>query len=162
VLAALTGVLSAQQPLVHEGAVAAPLDSVWNAFTTKAGLESWMAAHAAIDLRLGGTLQALYAPNGALGDPQTIENTILAFEPKRMLAIKVSKPPAGFPFPTAITSMWTVIYFEAAGPDRTTVREVSLGFGDDEESQRMRQFFERGNTATLAGLQRRFALKTPR
>src|SRR5512140_2004877 len=91
-----------QQPLVTEGVVSAPLDSVWNAFTTSAGLESWMAAHASFDLRIGGTMQAVYAPDGKLGDASTIENTILAYEPKRMLTIKVSKAPAGFPFPNAI------------------------------------------------------------
>jgi hypothetical protein len=34
--------------------------------------------------------------------------------------------------------MWTVVCFDADGPAQTKVREVSLGFGPDEESQRMR------------------------
>ena len=74
-----------------------------------------------------------------------------------MLAIQVSKVPAGFPFPNAILRMWTVIYFEPVGADRTRIREVSLGFGPDEESQKMRQFFDRGNSVTLTALQKRFA-----
>jgi uncharacterized protein YndB with AHSA1/START domain len=145
-----------QQPLVTEGVVSAPLDSVWNAFTTSAGLESWMAAHASFDLRIGGTMQAVYAPEGKLGDASTIENTILAYEPSRMLALKVSRAPAGFPFPNAIGSMWTVIYFEEIDARKTRIREVGMGFGTDEESQRMRQFFDRGNAVTLAALQKRF------
>jgi len=60
------------------------------------------------------------------------------------------KAPEGFPFPTAIQRMWSVIYFEAAGPDRTEVREVSLGFGTDEESQRMRAFFNQGNASSVS------------
>jgi uncharacterized protein YndB with AHSA1/START domain len=155
-LLSLAGPAQGQEPLVTEGVVDAPLDSVWNAFTTTAGLESWMAAHASFDLRIGGTMQAVYAPEGKLGDASTIENTILAYEPKRMLTIKVSKAPAGFPFPIAIRSMWTVIYFEAVDSTQTRIREVSMGFGTDEESQKMRQFFDRGNGYTLVALQKRF------
>lgn len=147
----------AQQPLVVEGVVRAPLDSVWNAFTTPAGLESWMAAHASIELRIGGTIQAVYSPAAKLGDASTIENTILAYEPKRMLTIKVSKAPADFPFHNAIRSMWTVIYFESIDAASTRIREVSMGFGSDDESQRMRQFFDQGNAATMLALQKRFA-----
>lgn len=146
-----------QQPLVIERVVAAPLDSVWHAFTTTAGIESWMAPHAAFDLRIGGTMQSVYAPEAILGDASTIENTILAYEPKRMLSMKVSKAPANFPFPNAIRTMWWVIYFEPVDAQSTRVREVSMGFGPDAESQQMRQFFDRGNAATMAALQKRFA-----
>lgn len=146
-----------QQPLVTEGVVDAPVDSVWNAFTTSAGLESWMAAHASLDLRIGGAMRTVYAPEAKLGDASTIENTILAYEPKRMLAIKVAKAPEGFPFPNAIGSMWTVIYFDAVDGAKTRIREVGMGFGADDESQKMRQFFDRGNAYTLVALQKRFA-----
>ena len=146
-------------PLVHEGIVDASLDEIWSAFTTKQGLESWMAAHADVDLKLGGKFRTHYDANGEIGDPKTIENTIICYEPKRMLAIKVSKAPEGFPFPNAIKNMWTVIYFEEIGSGKTRVREVSLGFGSDEESKRMRQFFDRGNALTLQRLQKRFAQK---
>jgi hypothetical protein len=94
---------------------------------------------------------------GRLGDPDTIENAILSFEPQRMLSIKVAKPPANFSFPNAIREMWTVVYFSEAGPNRTHVREVSLGFSSDPESQKMRAFFDHGNASTLSQLQRHFA-----
>ena len=35
-----------EKPLVHEPIVNAPLDQVWAAYIIKAGLESWMIAHA--------------------------------------------------------------------------------------------------------------------
>ncbi len=77
-----------------------------------------------------------------------------------MLSFKVTKAPQGFPFPNAITKMWSVLYFEPQGDKATRVRGVSLGFGDDEESTKMRQFFNRGNAITLEHLQKRFAPKT--
>ena len=104
-LIALAGPLRAQDPLVTEGVVDAPPDSVWKAFTTAAGLESWMAPHASVDLRIGGVMQAVYAPDAQVGGPSTIENTILAYEPTRMLAIRVSRAPEGFPFPNAVRNI---------------------------------------------------------
>lgn len=146
--------------LVHEGDVTAPVKDVWAAFTTKKGQESWMVAHSEIELKIGGRMRTHYDPKGMIGDPKTIENVIICYDPERMLSIKVTKPPEGFPFPNAVKGMWTVIYFEATSPQTTRVRIVALGFGDDEESKKMREFFDRGNAFTLKKLQERFASKT--
>ena len=58
-----------------------------------------------------------------------------------------------------MTNMWTVIYFEAQGEKATRVREICMGFGEDDESKRMRGFFDRGNAFTMQELQKRFAGK---
>jgi hypothetical protein len=76
-----------------------------------------------------------------------------------MLSIRVSKSPKGFPFPNALKNMWTVVYFEALSPLKTRLREVSLGFGNDDESKKMREFFDAGNAATLVQLQKHFSAK---
>jgi len=145
--------------LAHEGIVNAPLNQVWAAFTTREGLESWMAAHAEIELKLGGTMKTQYDPKGKIDDARAIENTILSYEPMRMLSFKVTKAPQGFPFPNAIKNMWTVVYFEPRGETATQVRVVSMGFGNDDESKKMREFFNRGNAFTLQLFQKRFAAK---
>ncbi len=147
-----------QDTLRHEVIVDAPVDQVWSAFTTKQGLESWMAAHAEVDLRVGGKMLTHYRPEGVLGDANTIENTILSFEPNRMLSVKATKPPETFPYKTAIESMWTVVYFEAVGSDRTLVSITCMGYGDDEESKKMREHFDKGNAWTLNKLRAKFAL----
>lgn len=143
-------------PVTSEGIIAAPVDSVWAAWSTSSGLRAWLAPHAEIDLRVGGLMRANYDPAGVIGDSGTIDNQVLSFEPRRMLSIRVAKAPKGFPFPNAIQQMWTVLYLEECGPGRTRLRVVSLGFEPDEESQRMRAFFERGNAMTVQALQRRF------
>ncbi len=148
-----------EKPLVHEGIVAAPVEDVWKAFTTKAGQESWMVSQSEIDLKVGGLMRTHYDLKGTIGDAKTIENTILSFEPQRMFSIKVSKAPDTFPFPTAIKKMWTIVYFEVESSKATKVRIVGLGFGDDDESKKMRQFFDSGNAYTLKKLQEKFASK---
>ena len=147
--------------LVHEAIVDAPVDDVWAAFTTKAGQESWNVAHAEIDLQVGGKMLTHYDAKGAIGDPNTIENTILSFDAPRMISIRATKPPEKFPFKEALKKMWTVVYFERAGERQTKVTVVSQGFGDDEDSKTMRGHFDAGNAFTLKQLQKRFAPKEP-
>jgi hypothetical protein len=76
-----------------------------------------------------------------------------------MLAIQVTNPPEKLPFKNAIKKIWTVIYFEDAGPSLTRLRIVGNGYGDDEESTKLRGFFEKGNAYTLQKLQEKFATK---
>lgn len=145
-----------EESIVAEAIVDAPPAEVWKAFTTSGGLESWMASRADIDLRVDGLMRATHDPKGTLGDAGTIENRVLAYEPERLLAIRVSKAPADFPFRDQVASMWTVIHFLPAADDRTLVRVVGMGFAADPQAQKMKDFFARGNAFTLAQLQKRF------
>lgn len=142
--------------ITTEGIVSAPPAAVWAAWTTAEGLQSWLAPQADIDLRIGGLMRANYNPKGKLGDADTIENTILAFEPERLLSIRVAKAPDSFPFRSSVSSMWTVMYFQSTGEGNTFLRIVGLGFGPDGESQKMKEYFSQGNAYTLAQLQKRF------
>jgi len=143
-------------PIVSEAVIEAAPSEVWAVWSTGAGLRTWLAPHAEIDLRIGGLMRTNYNPQGTLGDPSTIENAILSFEPDRMLSIRVVRTPEGFPFATAIQKMWTVIYLDPVDGGLTRIRVVGLGFTSTEESQRMREFFQIGNDATVRQLQDRF------
>lgn len=146
----------AADSITAEGIVNAPVTEVWKAWTTTAGLKAWVAPHVEIDLRLDGLMRTNYDPKGTLGDANTIENRILAYEPERMLAIRVAKAPESFPFKARAGEMWTVLYFQPTADGKTSVRIVGLGFGGDEESRKMKAFFEQGNAFTLSELQKRF------
>jgi uncharacterized protein YndB with AHSA1/START domain len=135
-------------PLVTEGVVSAPVEAAWKAWTTKAGLEAWLVGKTEIDLKVGGTWLTNYNKESNLKDDSTIQQTILAFDPGRMLAFRTSKAPANFPYPE-ITQTWTVVYFEASGPGKTRITARMFGFNETEQSQKMRAFFERGNRSEL-------------
>jgi len=138
----------AAEPQVTEGFINAPVAEVWRLFTTAEGFKATGVAHADVDLKVGGAIRSHYDPNGTLGDPNTIVNEILAYEPEHMLAIRIKQAPANFPFKNAMRSTWTVIYMAPAG-SMTQVRVVGLGYGDDPESKAMREFFAKGNRETL-------------
>jgi uncharacterized protein YndB with AHSA1/START domain len=136
------------EPLVTEAVVNAPVEAAWKSWTTKAGLEAWLVGKTEIDLKIGGVWLTNYNKESNLRDDSTIQQTILAFDPGRMLAFRTTGTPANFPYP-GITRTWTVLYFEAAGPGKTRVTARMFGFGEDEESKKMRAFFERGNRFEL-------------
>jgi len=156
-LLCLLNVSRAADTVVSESVIDAPVAKVWAAWTTSDGLQSWLAPHADIDLRLDGLMRTNYAAEGQLGDPGTITNRILAFEPGRLLVIRVAQAPEKFPFRAVVGEMWTVLYLSPTPEGKTHLRVVGLGFGPGDEAQKMRAFFQQGNDYTLAQLQKHFA-----
>ena len=144
-----------------EAIIDAPQAEVWYAFTSRAGVESWMVAKASIDLRLGGLMRTQYRKESELGDDGTIENTFLSFDAPRMYSMRISKPPATFPFANAWKRVWTVVYFDPVETGRTRVTIRMLGYGDDKESQEMRAFFTVGNQYTLDMLAAKYKAVLP-
>ena len=110
-------------------------------------------------LRIGGYLRTSYQADTKLDGPDTIENTILAFDPERMLTIRNTRAPEKFPFKHAIANCWTVIYFEPIDGKTTRVTTRMNGFDGSQESMQMKRFFKIGNQETLDSLVKRFAKK---
>lgn len=142
-------------PLIYETAVTAPVESVWRAWTTSAGLSAWLAPLADVELRIGGKLRVAFDPAAGLGGVTAVENEILAYDAPRMLAFRVKQSPASFPYVDAAAAMWTVVYLDAEGSNATRVRVVVNGLGSDEE---VRAFFARGYAETLRRLEARFGM----
>jgi uncharacterized protein YndB with AHSA1/START domain len=141
---------------VNEGTIQAPIAAVWSVWTSGEGYKAVGVAQADIDFRIGGLIRSQYKTTGVLGDDETIENQILAYEPMRMIAIRIARPPKSFPFREAWKKTWTVVTLTDLGNDRTHIRVASMGFGTDPESISMRRFFEAGNATTLKTLQAHF------
>lgn len=141
---------------VSEATINAPLAAVWSVWTSGDGYKALGVAKAEVDLRVGGLIRSHYDAKGILGDAETIENRILAYEPPRMIAIQIARPPKSFPFKEAWKKPWTVITLTDLGNNQTRVRVASMGFGMDKESIAMRHFFEVGDADTLKTLQAHF------
>ena len=155
----LAASLSAQASdvIAQDAVVNAPIDEVWKAWTTREGMESWMVGKTDFELTVGAIWHTSYDKQSTLDDDRTIHQQLLAYDPGRMLAIRTVKPPKGFPFPDEIGKTWTVVYLEPIGSAQTKVAARMFGYSANEESQKMRAFFERGNRATLDSLVKRFS-----
>jgi uncharacterized protein YndB with AHSA1/START domain len=148
---------TADQPLVSSTVVEAPVNEVWRAWTDASEMKKWMVAEAEFELKLGGKMKTAYAKGTDVNGPDAIENTVIAYDPERMLTIRVTRPPQNFPFKEAIAKCWTVVYFTPVGDARTQVVVRMLGYDHTEDSQAMKGHFKAGNKYTLDKLAEHFA-----
>lgn len=149
-----TTVQTDDERLVQTILIEAPIEEVWDAWTTTEGILKWMVPAGRVDFRISGNYTSTYDPSGDLDGDEVIVNSILAYDPHKMIAFKTTRTPASFPFTEAMARTWSVVYFEDAGIDKVLVRVHGLGYGDDEESQQMKQFFVQGNQMLLETLKR--------
>ena len=85
--------------VVQNFEIEADLNEAWKALTTNEGTKLWWAPLVEIDdFAVGGIIRSNYNSKGKIGDATTIENTILSFDPHRMISIRPTKFPTGFPF----------------------------------------------------------------
>jgi uncharacterized protein YndB with AHSA1/START domain len=140
--------VAADQALVIEVTVPAPIGEVWRAFTTSDGLSTWLTPNAVVDLREGGEWTAKF-PGGSTGG-----GTILSFVPEKELVISALAPDR---FPTVrATRTKARFQFEAKG-DSTVVRMTQTGWKEGEEWVKAYEYLTVGNAQLLATLHHRFA-----
>lgn len=156
-----TSAFAQDDRVVDEFEFVASVDDVWNAFTTTDGLKSWAAPLADIDFRVGGKWRANYNKDGKLGDETTIENTILCYDPKRMLSLKATGFPKGFEFVDAAKETWSIFYFTKLSDSKTKITIVGLGYTDSEQSKKMRAFFKPANKYSMDQLKAALEKKVP-
>jgi uncharacterized protein YndB with AHSA1/START domain len=138
---------AAEKVLVLEVTVPAPLSAVWEAFTTSAGLSTWLTPGAVVDLKEGGEWTAHF-PGGSTGG-----GTILSFVPEKELVLSAMAPDK---FPTVrATRTRARFQFEAKG-DSTIVRLTQTGWKDGEEWVKAYEYLTVGNAQLLATLHHRF------
>jgi uncharacterized protein YndB with AHSA1/START domain len=142
--------------LRHEIVVEAPLEAVWQAFTTSEGWMSWAVPFAHVDFRVGGLIETSYDPSAGRGNPANIHNRILSFLPMRMLSFQAVKAPPGFPHADLLPNLHSVVEFEAVGDDRTRVSISGVGYRAGEDYAQLYEYFRSGNAWSFEQLNRRF------
>jgi uncharacterized protein YndB with AHSA1/START domain len=139
--------IAVDKVLILEVTVPAPLSAVWEAFTTSAGLSTWLTPGAVVDLKEGGEWTAHF-PGGSTGG-----GTILSFVPEKELVLSAMAPDK---FPTVrATRTKARFQFEAKG-DSTVVRLTQTGWKEGEEWVKAYEYLTVGNAQLLATLHHRF------
>jgi uncharacterized protein YndB with AHSA1/START domain len=147
------GRAQAAEPLVAEAIINAPLATVWQGFATRQGYESVGVTHASIDLRMGGLVQVQADPKGTLGDKGTTVSEIVAYEPERLLSLRVRTAPAGFADAREFANTWSIVYFAPLGAEMTHVRVAGFGFSDGANAG-LAKFFEQDQVAQMRRLEK--------
>ncbi len=130
-----------------------PLDSVWRAYTTKKGWESWATAIAEIDFKINGVIKTNYNKNGKISDDTTITLHIVNYIPKRMLTLQAELT-KNFPefMKRDAKNLFNTILFDEITPHRTQVTSYGIGYKNNEKYRSLMTFFIQGNEKSYINL----------
>jgi len=139
--------------LIQEFDVNVSIDSVWNAYTTKKGWESWAVSIAEIDFRINGLVQTSYNKEGKIGDESTITLHIINYVPRRMITLQAELT-KNFPefMKEDEKDLFNVILFEELGVSKTKVTSFGIGYKNNEKYKSLMQFFVKGNAKSYLNL----------
>ncbi|WP_282043117.1 SRPBCC domain-containing protein [Winogradskyella flava] len=129
------------------------LDSVWNAYTTKEGWESWATAKAEIDFKLNGLIKTNYNNDGEIGDDSTIYLHIINYIPKTMLTLQAELT-KNFPefMKADEKDLYNMILFEEIEPSKTKVTSYGIGYKNNKKYMSLMKFFIDGNEQSYLNL----------
>lgn len=129
------------------------LDSVWNAYTTKEGWESWATAKAEIDFKLNGLIKTNYNNDGEIGDDSTIYLHIINYIPKTMLTLQAELT-KNFPkfMKADEKDLYNMILFEEIEPSKTKVTSYGIGYKNNKKYMSLMKFFIEGNEQSYLNL----------
>ncbi|QJR15853.1 SRPBCC family protein [Usitatibacter palustris] len=164
-LAAALLVLAAPLAVAQERAldkqvrVKAPVDAVWNAWTTTEGITSFFAPGANIEARVDGPFEVFMDPSGAPGMKGADGMRILALQDRKMITFTWNAPPH---LPEARAQRtYVTLRFKPAENNETDVTLHHGGWGDGGQWDQAYAYFDRAWGNVLANLQKRFAEGKP-
>ena len=153
-LAVALPLAAAERAIDKQVDVAAGIDEVWKAWTTREGLVGFFAPEAVVEARVGGPFELHFDPGAPAGQRGADGMRIMALQPPRMLRFDWNAPPS---LPQA-REQRTFVVGRLTPVDAQTTR-VSLhhtGWGDGGEWDRAYAYFDRAWGNVLGGLQKRF------
>ena len=127
----------------------APVAVLWKSFTDPAEFKRWNSPVSAIDMRVGGSLEASYNPKAAIGDPNNIKHRVITFLPQKLIVFQNIQAPHELPGAEAFQRTVIIVQFEPLGPARTRVTLSCTGWANDPASDRLYRFFEADNAEEL-------------
>lgn len=123
--------------------VNAPVTKVWEAWTTKKGLEAFLAPECEIDLRVNGSLDVYFYPEAPPGQRGAEDLHIMTVIPNKMLSFSWNNPPD---IPEIRNQQTHVImkFFSAGNNNRQTkLVLIHDGWGDGELWDQAYSYFVR-------------------
>jgi uncharacterized protein YndB with AHSA1/START domain len=137
--------------LTTEFEVNAPIEKVWDAWTTPEGIKTFFAPECKVDLRVDGAYEIYFFPKAKPGERGGEGLRILGLEPMRRFAFTWGAPPT-IPYVRGQRTM-VILEFEKKGTGRTLVRLTHLGWGEgaswDEAYEYFDSCLERSRAAAL-------------
>jgi uncharacterized protein YndB with AHSA1/START domain len=137
-----------EKTLKFEVVVAAKPADVWQAFTTSAGLDTWLWRDCTVDLRAGGGWTVHY-PGGKTGG-----GTIVSFRNGQQLVLHAMAPEQ---FPEVRSVGTTAVFDFAPEGESTRITLTQTGWRQGKEWDDAYEYLASGNAQLLEQLYARFA-----
>lgn len=144
---------AAERAIEKEVVVAAPIETVWQSWTTKAGIEAFFAPEAEIDPRVGGAFHIHMDPLAQPGAKGADDMRFMALQKPTMLSFDWNAPPS---LPEARAQRTFVVVRLAAidaGSTRVTLHHT--GWGSGGEWDKTYAYFDRAWGYVLGNLKKR-------
>jgi len=152
-LAAATAI-GTERAIDKEVVVAAPIESVWQAWTTRAGIRTFFAPDAEIDARVGGAFHIHINPYAEPGMKGADDMRYMALQPPTMLSFDWNAPPS---LPE-VRAQRTFVVVRLAPVDAKSTR-VTLhhtGWGTGGQWDDTYAYFDRAWNTVLGNLKKSF------
>ena len=160
-LAIIASVLAhAQERYVDkEVRVKAPVDAVWQAWTTTEGIKSFFAPDANVEARVDGPFEIYINPLAPPGMKGADGMRFLAIQDKKMVTFTWNAPPS---LPEARAQRtYVTLRFKPIGDNETLVTLHHGGWGEGGEWDKAYAYFDKAWGNVLANLEKRFAEGKP-
>ncbi len=145
---------TAEKTIDLEVVVKAPVQKVWQAWTTSDGIKTFFAPDAHVDLRVDGPFEIFINPYAPPGQKGADGMRIIGFQTERMLSFTWNAPPD---LPEARQQRTIVILrFEPLGDEQTRVTLHHVGWGEGGEWDKAFAYFSEAWPHVLQNLQDRF------
>jgi len=151
----LASTVAAQERAIDkEVVVPAPVEAVWQAWTTKAGIESFFAPEAEVDARVGGAFHIHIDPLAQPGLKGADDMRFMALQKPTMLSFDWNAPPRL----AEVRQQRTFVVVRLADLDgkSTRVRLHHTGWGDGGQWDETYAYFDRAWGNVLGNLKKRF------
>jgi uncharacterized protein YndB with AHSA1/START domain len=145
--------VAAERAIDKEIVVPAPLDKVWESWTTREGVRSFFAPDAVIEPRVGGAFHIHIDPLAPPGARGADDMRFMALQPMKMLSFDWNAPPH-LPEVRAQRTL-VVLRFEPVDDKNTRVRLHHTGWGDGGQWDQAYTYFDRAWGNVLANLKKR-------
>jgi uncharacterized protein YndB with AHSA1/START domain len=145
---------AAERAIDKEVLVAASVDQLWDAWTTRDGITSFFAPDARIEARVGGAFQIYFDPGAEAGQKGADDMRYLALQPKRMLSFDWNAPPHLAEARQQRT--FVIVRLTPVDEKSTRVTLHHAGWGDGGEWDKAFIYFDRAWGFVLGNLKTRF------
>jgi len=146
--------LSMNDKCLHKNAIVqSSRKSVWEKWTTHAGLKTFIGLDNKVELIPGGAYEIYFLQDNAEGLRGGEGNKVLSFLPKKMLTFTWNAPPTIPEVRNHTHKTWVVIQLEAVDATQTRVILDHLGWLDGEKWDEAYAYFDQAWDSVLNSLE---------